>query len=126
MAGTNPQLAPSANDPKKEGECDMAWLYLVLASLGEIFGVMFMNLYIRKKTFLRLVLLVMTFGLGFQFLSLAMQDIPMSTAYAVWTGLGAAGAVVMGMLFFNEPANGRRLFFLGCILVGAVGLRLLS
>lgn len=104
----------------------MAWVYLVLASFGEIFGVTLMNLYVRKKTFLRLASMAVTFGLGFQFLSLAMREIPMSTAYAVWTGLGAAGAVLVGMLFFREPADWRRLFFIGCILTGAIGLRLLS
>lgn len=104
----------------------MAWLYLAIASLGEIFGVMFINLFIQKKTFLRLVLLIATFALGFIFLSLAMQEIPMGTAYAVWTGLGAAGAVMMGIIFFRETASWKRIFFLSCIIGGAVGLKLFS
>jgi len=104
----------------------MAWFCLILASLCEVFGVTFMNLYARKKTVLRLLLMIGTFGLSFQLLALAMRHIPMSTAYAVWTGLGAVGAVLASMLFFHEPANRRRLYFIGCILIGAVGLRLLS
>ncbi|OUM88653.1 MAG: multidrug resistance protein SMR [Bacillus thermozeamaize] len=104
----------------------MAWVFLVLASLGEIFGVMSLNLYVRKKTFPRLALVGITFGLGFLFLSLAMREIPMSIAYAIWTGLGAAGAVLMGILFFREPSGWKRLLFLGCIIVGAAGLKLIN
>lgn len=104
----------------------MAWIYLILASFGEIFGVMCINLYLQKRTFIRLFLIWATFGFGFFFLSLAMKSIPLGTAYAVWTGLGAAGAVLMGILFFKEPAGGKRLFFLFCIIAGAVGLRLIE
>lgn len=104
----------------------MAWFYLVLASLGEIFGVMSINLYLRQKNPLRLVLVVVTFSMGFVFLSLAMREIPMGTAYAVWTGLGAAGAVLVGILFFKEPAGWKRLLFLLMIIGGAVGLRLVE
>lgn len=102
----------------------MAWTYLVLASLGEIFGVMSINLYLQKKSFLRILLIVATFGFGFVFLSLAMRDIAMGTAYAVWTGLGAAGAVLLGIMFFKEPAGWKRLLFLTMIIAGAVGLKL--
>src|SRR5690625_4356400 len=104
----------------------MAWIYLIIASLGEIFGVVFINLYLQKKSWFRLLLLIATFGFGFYFLSLAMQGIPMGTAYAVWTGLGAAGAVLMGILFFKESADWRRLLFLACIICGAAGLKLME
>lgn len=102
----------------------MAWVYLIIASFGEIFGVMSINLFLRKKSIFRLLLLAGTFSVGFVFLSLAMREIPMGTAYAVWTGLGAAGAVLMGILFFKEPAGWKRLLFLTMIIVGAVGLKL--
>ncbi|HHW08300.1 MAG TPA: multidrug efflux SMR transporter [Clostridia bacterium] len=104
----------------------MAWVALVLASLGEVFGVMCINLYLRQKTLGRLLLVVVTFGTGFVFLARAMQDIPISTAYAVWTGLGAAGAVGTGIVFFHEAAGWKRLLFLACIIAGAVGLKLFS
>ena len=52
-----------------------------------------------------------------------MRDFPMGTAYAIWTGLGAAGAVLMGVLFFKEPAGSKRLVFLSFIIAGAVGLK---
>src|SRR5690625_1352553 len=102
----------------------MAWLYLVIASLGEIFGVMSINIYLQKKSMARLLLVVVTFTFGFIFLSMAIREIPMGTAYAIWTGLGAAGAVLMGILFFKEEANWKRLLFLTFIIAGAVGLKL--
>lgn len=104
----------------------MAWVYLVIASFGEIFGVMSINLYLRKKSVGWLAMIILTFGGGFVFLSLAMRDIPLGTAYAIWTGLGAAGAVLMGILFFKESAGWRRILFLCCIIAGAVGLKVLG
>lgn len=101
----------------------VAWIYLVIASLGEIFGVMFINLYIQKKSVSRLLLIVAAFTFGFVFLAFAMRDIPMGTAYAIWTGLGAAGAVLIGILFFKEAAGWKRLGFLSLIIAGAVGLK---
>lgn len=104
----------------------MAWLYLVIASLGEIFGVIFISLYVRKKTLGRLLLLILAFTGGFFFLSLAMREIPLGTAYAIWTGLGTIGAVVVGILFFQESAGWKRLLFLSFIITGAVGLKILE
>ncbi|TQS70636.1 multidrug efflux SMR transporter [Ornithinibacillus gellani] len=104
----------------------MAWIYLIIASFGEIFGVMGINLYLQKKSLPRLGILIITFGFGFVFLSMAMQSIPLGTAYAIWTGLGAAGAVIMGILFFNESASWKRIAFLCCIIAGAAGLKLLE
>ena len=102
----------------------MAWIFLVIASFGEIFGVMSINIYVREKTFKWLLMIILSMGLGFVFLSLAMKGIPLGTAYAVWTGLGATGAVLIGILFFRESAGWKRLLFLSCIIAGAVGLKL--
>lgn len=104
----------------------MAWLYLVIASFGEIFGVIFINLYIRDKSIAWLLALIGSFAGGFIFLSMAMREIPLGTAYAVWTGLGAVGAVLIGILFFKESAGWKRILFLFCIIAGAVGLKVLG
>ena len=104
----------------------MAWIYLLIASLGEIFGVMFINLYVRSKSIKWLIAIIVTFSIGFTFLSFAMRDIPLGTAYAIWTGLGAAGAVLMGIAFFEESAGWKRMLFLSCIIAGAVGLKVLE
>ncbi|GIN22758.1 MAG TPA: QacE family quaternary ammonium compound efflux SMR transporter [Bacillus bacterium] len=104
----------------------MAWLFLVIASFGEIFGVMAINIYNERKSFFWLLIMILTFGFGFYFLSLAMKEIQLGTAYAIWTGLGAAGAVLMGILFFKEPASWKRMLFLSFIIAGAVGLKVLE
>ena len=57
-------------------------------------------------------------------LSLALKTIPLGTAYAVWTGIGAVGTAVMGLVFFQEPAQGARLACLVMIVAGTAGLKL--
>lgn len=104
----------------------MAWFFLVIASLGEIFGVMMINLYNQKKSYFWLFMMTLSFGFGFYFLSLAMRDIQLGTAYAIWTGLGAAGAVLVGILFFKESAGWKRMLFLSSIIAGAAGLKVLE
>jgi len=104
----------------------MAWFYLFIASFGEIFGVASINMYLQRKTLSWLAVVVITFTFGFVFLALAMKEIPLSTAYAIWTGLGATGAVLMGIFVFKEPAHLLRIIFLTCIITGAVGLRIIS
>ena len=102
----------------------MGWVYLLIASLGEIFAVMFIQLYLRNKTTFHLMMIIFSFGFGFFFLSLSLQTITLSIAYAIWTAIGASGNVLMGILFFNEPTGWKRLMFLGFIILGAVGLKL--
>jgi len=57
------------------------------------------------------------------FLWLAQRSIIIGTAYAVWTGIGAAGTLLIGIIFFKDPANLLRLFFASLILIGIVGLK---
>ena len=59
-------------------------------------------------------------------LLIAQKTIPMGTAYAVWTGIGAVGAFLLGLWLFSEPATLARFFFVGLIVVGIVGLKLVS
>lgn len=56
----------------------------------------------------------------------ATQTLPLGTAYAVWTGIGAVGTVIMGMLFFKEPATFLRLFFITTLIASIVGLKFVS
>jgi quaternary ammonium compound-resistance protein SugE len=65
-------------------------------------------------------------ALSFQFLMMAMQSIPLGTAYAVWTGIGAAGTVLLGIIVFKEPADAVRLFFLATLIASILGLKLSS
>lgn len=59
-------------------------------------------------------------------LLIAQKTIPMGTAYAVWTGIGAVGTFVLGLVLFSEPATMARFLFVGLIVVGIVGLKLAS
>jgi len=59
-------------------------------------------------------------------LLIAQKTIPMGTAYAVWTGIGAVGTFVLGLVLFSEPATFGRFFFVGLIIVGIIGLKLAS
>jgi quaternary ammonium compound-resistance protein SugE len=69
---------------------------------------------------------VAAIGASIGLLSLALKSIPLGTAYAVWTGIGAAGTVALGIYLFSEPATGLRLICIGLILAGIVGLRISS
>jgi quaternary ammonium compound-resistance protein SugE len=69
-----------------------------------------------------LVAIVFSFGL----MAIALKSLPFGTAYAVWTGIGAAGSILVGMLVFSEPADPVRLLCLTLIVAGMVGLKLNS
>ena len=63
---------------------------------------------------------------SFLFLARATKVLPLGTAYAIWTGIGAVGSVVVGIVFFQEPATALRIFFIGMLMVGILGLKLTS
>ena len=102
----------------------MAWLYLVVAGFFEVFWATCMKL---SHGFTVLKFSVLTFvGMVFSFLLLAQatKTLPMGTAYAIWTGIGALGAVVVGIVLFKEPFTLARILFAALILTGIVGLKL--
>jgi quaternary ammonium compound-resistance protein SugE len=72
------------------------------------------------------VFFVIAAALSFYFLTRAMQDIPISTAYAVWTGIGAVGVTILGIVLFSEPIGFARLFFISTLIFSIVGLKLVS
>ncbi len=65
-------------------------------------------------------------GISFWLLSLSMKTIPLGTAYAVWTGIGAFGTALVGIFFFNDPSSFWRMFFLLTLVASIVGLKLVS
>ena len=89
----------------------MSWIFLIMAGIFEMVGVL---------------MLIAGFGLSFWLLSLAMETLPMGTAYAVWTGIGASGGAILGMIFYGEPRNTLRIVFITMVLGSAVGLKLVS
>jgi paired small multidrug resistance pump len=104
----------------------MSWVYLILAGLFEMSGVLLINRYNRLRNGQSFMLMLLGFGLSFLFLSLAMKTLPMGTAYAVWTGIGAAGGAILGMIFYNEPRNFTRIACIALVLGSTVGLKLVG
>ena len=101
----------------------MSWLYLMLAGLFEMTGVLLINHFNQTRNWKSLTLLIVAFGLSFGFLSLAMKTLPMGTAYAVWTGIGAAGGAILGMILYKEPRSMLRILCIGLVLGSAMGLK---
>lgn len=104
----------------------MAWISLVVAGLFEMFGVSMINKLHRDRNWQSFVLLILGFGASFIFLAYAMKSLPMGTAYAVWTGIGASGGAVLGMMLYGESKDSKRMFFIAIVLGAAVGLKLIS
>ncbi|MGM0844749.1 MAG: DMT family transporter [Bacillota bacterium] len=104
----------------------MAWFYLILAGMFEVLLVSFMKLSEGYKKIIPTILAFLSGGVSFYLLSLALISIPISTGYSVWTGIGSAGAVIVGMLFFNEKRDFRRIFFISCIVLSVIGLKAFS
>ena len=102
------------------------WLALLGAGLFEVawaLGLKYSDGFTRFwPTAATLVSILSSFGL----MSLALRSLPFGTAYAVWTGIGAVGAILVGMLLFREPADPIRLLCLTLIIAGMVGLKLNS
>ena len=104
----------------------MAWISLILAGLFEMFGVVMINKLHKDRNWQSLVLLILGFGASFLFLAYAMKTLPMGTAYAIWTGIGASGGAILGMLLYGESKDWRRVVFIAMVLGAAVGLKLVS
>lgn len=104
----------------------MSWLYLFLAGLAETGWAIGLK---YTDGFTRLWPSVFT-GLGmalsFMLLSIAIRTLPVGTAYAIWTGIGATGTALLGMWLFAEPATTARFACLGLIIIGMVGLKVVS
>ena len=104
----------------------MAWILLIIAGLFEIgWPLGFKLASMHSKYFIWFIgLSILSMGLSGYFLYLAQKSIPIGTAYVIWTGIGAIGTVLLGILFFHDSANIFRLLFLSLILQGIVGLKL--
>ncbi len=97
-------------------------MLLIVAGLLEPFWAAMMK---RSDGFTRLWPTLVTFGVSavsFFLLGRAVKSIPIGTGYAVWTGIGAVGTALVGILLFHESAHPQRIFFIAVILVGMVGL----
>lgn len=104
----------------------MAWFDLFIAG---IFEVVWSTCLKYSHGFTNVMFTVLTFigmGFSFWFLAHAVKSLPMGTAYVIWTGIGALGAVIVGVILFKEPVTLVRLFFVTMLLTGIIGLKLTS
>ncbi len=102
----------------------MAWTYLMIAGVLEIgwaAGLKYSDGFTRP---LASTLTIIAMIASMYLLALAARDIPIGTAYAIWTGIGAAGAFVIGVVLFREPATMLRILCVTLIIAGIVGLKL--
>lgn len=104
----------------------MSWLFLIISGLGEVGGVTSMKLSDGFRRWKGTVATAISFFISLFFLSQAIREIPISTAYGIWTGIGSIGSVLLGMFYFGESKDWRKLAFIGLIIVGVIGLKAVS
>jgi quaternary ammonium compound-resistance protein SugE len=104
----------------------MGWIYLLFAGLCEVGFTTFLKL---SDNFTKIWPSMTFLGLAvvsFFSLSLSLKHIPLGTAYAIWTGIGAFGTALMGMAYFGEPTDFWRIFFLAGLITSIIGLKIVS
>ena len=101
----------------------IAWIYLLIAGLFEAAWAIGLK---YSHGFTRLwpsVFTIIAMGISLYLLALALRDLPVGTAYAVWTGIGAFATAILGIILFGESIHFARIFFLFLLLVSIVGLK---
>ncbi len=104
----------------------MPWLFLILAGLCEIvwaIGLKYSHGFTRTTAS---VITIVVMLLSFVLLAKAMRDLPLGTAYCVWTGIGAVGTTIYGIWKFDEPRDAIRIISIMLVILGIVGLKLAS
>ena len=104
----------------------MAWTYLFIAGLLEVGWAIGLKYTDGFSRFWPSVGTIAAMILSLAFLGLALKTLPVGTAYAIWTGIGAVGTVILGIVLFAEPATALRLGGVGLILSGIIGLKLVT
>lgn len=104
----------------------MGWLFIFFAATSEIAGALGLKLYSQKHTIRNGILYLGGFGASFAFLYASFNYLQVSIAYAVWVGIGTAGAVLLNMILFGESKSIGRIVSVVLIIIGVVGLKALS
>ena len=104
----------------------MSWVYLVIAGVTEVAWAIGLKQSDGWSRFWPSVITAILMIVSFVFLSLALKTLPIGTAYAVWTGIGAAGTAIAGIIFFGEPRDLLRVLCIALIVGGVAGLKALS
>lgn len=101
-------------------------MILIIAGLAEVGGVISLKLtegFTKVKPFIACIIFG---GLSFYLLSQSLQTLPIGIAYAIWTGIGSVGSVIIGMLFFNESKDIKRIMLISGIVISIIGLKLVA
>ena len=101
-----------------------SWIILFIAGLFEVSWAIGLKYTQGFSKLLPSILTIIGMTLSFVFLSLALKKLPLSIAYAVWTGIGIAGTSILGVLIFNEAVSAAKIIFISLIVIGIAGLRL--
>ncbi|RTE09134.1 DMT family transporter [Paenibacillus whitsoniae] len=104
----------------------MGWIFLMFAGMFEVVGVVGMNQINKAKNWRSFAIFIVGIVMSFGLLSQAMKSLPMGTSYAIWTGIGTVGGALVGMLFYGESRDWKRLMFMAMVLGAAVGLKLIA
>lgn len=104
----------------------MAWTYIFIASIFEVTWAIGLKYSQGFSKLYPSIVTIVAMALSVYFLSLGVKNLPVGTAYAVWTGTGAAGTAILGMILFNESTDILRILCILLIVAGIVGLKLLS
>lgn len=104
----------------------MAWVILILAGCFEIGWAVGLKYSEGFTKFWPSLATILSMAISLALLGLALRTQPLGTAYAVWTGIGAVGTVLLGLVLFGEPATAGRLACVGLIVAGIVGLKILT
>ncbi|GAA0201223.1 quaternary ammonium compound efflux SMR transporter SugE [Haladaptatus pallidirubidus] len=104
----------------------MSWKILIIAGLFEVAWAIGLEYSDGFSKFWPSVATVVALVISMVLLAEALKTLPVGTAYAVWTGIGAVGTAILGVVLFDEPADVLRIAFIGVIVVGIVGLHVSS
>jgi len=104
----------------------MNWIYLIIAGLLEIGFTTSLKLSANFSNLKWTAGFLFFTLLSFYFLNKATVTLPLGTAYAVWTGIGAVGTVIVGIIYFNEPATFWRIFFIVTLIASILGLKFVA
>lgn len=101
-----------------------SWILLLIAGLLEICWAIGLKYTDGFTKFTPSIITIVAMVLSVYLLAYASKVLPIGTAYAVWVGVGALGAAILGIILFNEPVSFFRIFFLGLLLISIIGLKL--
>ena len=104
----------------------MEWVYLVIAGLLEVFWSTCLKFSEGFTVMKFTVLTIIGMVFSFLFLSQATKQLPLGTSYAIWTEIGALGAVIVGIVLFKESVTAPRMLFVALLLIGIIGLKATS